>query len=40
MNDNYKEAFERTRIAGEIAAGALEEVAKIIKQSKRKLTTP
>ena len=31
MNENYKEAFERTRIAGEIAAGALVEVAKIIK---------
>ena len=31
MSDNYKEAFDKTRIAGEIAAGALDEVAKIIK---------
>ena len=31
MNKNYKEAFEKTRIAGSIAAGALQEVAKIIK---------
>ena len=31
MNENYKEAFEKTKKAGEIAAGALDEVAKIIK---------
>ena len=31
MNKNYKEAFEKTRVAGAIAAGALQEVAKIIK---------
>ena len=31
MNESYKEAFEKTRKAGEIAAGALDEVAKIIK---------
>ena len=31
MKDSYKEAFEKTRKAGEIAAGALDEVAKIIK---------
>jgi methionyl aminopeptidase len=31
MNNNYKESFEKTRIAGSIAAGALEEVAKIVK---------
>ena len=30
MSDNFKEAFEKTRIAGVIAAGALDEVAKII----------
>ncbi len=30
MNESYKEAFEKTRKAGEIAAGALDEVAKII----------
>ncbi len=29
MNENYKEAFEKTRKAGIIAAGALDEVAKI-----------
>ena len=29
MSENYKEAFEKTRLAGIIAAGALEEVAKI-----------
>jgi len=29
MVDNYKEAFEKTRIAGQIAAGALNEVKKI-----------
>ena len=29
MSDNFKEAFEKTRIAGVIAAGALDEVAKI-----------
>jgi|TARA_B110000211_G_scaffold100059_1_gene116462 methionyl aminopeptidase len=31
MDLNIKEAFEKTRIAGSIAAGALDEVAKIIK---------
>ena len=30
MNESYKEAFEKTKKAGEIAAGALDEVAKII----------
>ena len=31
MSEDYKEAFEKTRVAGSIAAGALDEVAKIIK---------
>ncbi len=31
MNLNYKEAFEKTKISGSIAAGALDEVNKIIK---------
>ena len=31
MNLNYKESFEKTKIAGSIAAGALDEVNKIIK---------
>ena len=31
MNLNYKESFEKTKIAGSIAAGALDEVYKIIK---------
>ena len=31
MSENYKESFEKTKKAGEIAAGALDEVAKIIK---------
>jgi|TARA_B110000211_G_scaffold234874_1_gene306994 methionyl aminopeptidase len=31
MNKNFKESFEKTRLAGSIAAGALDEVAKIIK---------
>ena len=31
MNDNYKTAFEKTKIAGSVAAGALDEVAKIIR---------
>ena len=31
MSENYKEAFEKSRIAGVIAANALEEVAKIAK---------
>ena len=31
MSINYKEAFEKTKIAGSIAAGALDEVNKIIK---------
>ena len=31
MSENFKEAFEKTRIAGSIAAGALDEVSKIIR---------
>jgi len=31
MNENIKEAFEKTRIAGSIAANTLEEVSKVIK---------
>ena len=31
MSENYRESFEKTRSAGIIAAGALDEVAKIIK---------
>ena len=31
MNKNFKEAFEKTRIAGSIAAGALDEVSKIVR---------
>ena len=31
MNDYIKESFDKTRIAGSIASGALDEVAKIIK---------
>ena len=31
MNKYYKESFEKTRIAGSIAAGALDEVSKIVK---------
>ncbi|MEC7143511.1 MAG: type I methionyl aminopeptidase [Pseudomonadota bacterium] len=31
MSENYKEAFEKTRTAGLIAAGALDEVSKIVK---------
>ena len=31
MTDNIQESFSGTRIAGTIAAGALDEVAKIIK---------
>ncbi len=31
MSDNIKESFERTKVAGAIAAGALDEVLKIIK---------
>jgi len=31
MSNNFKEAFEKTKIAGSIAAGALDEVDKIIK---------
>ena len=31
MSENYKESFEKTRKAGVIAAGALDEVSKIIK---------
>ncbi len=35
MSDNYKESFEKTRIAGTIAAEALNEVAKLIKPGVR-----
>jgi len=31
MSENYKESFEKTKLAGSIAAGALEEVSKIAK---------
>ena len=31
MTENYKEAFEKTRLAGSIAANALDEVSKIVK---------
>ena len=31
MSQNYKESFEKTKKAGEIAAGALDEIAKIIR---------
>ena len=31
MSENFKEAFEKTKIAGSIASGALDEVSKIIK---------
>ena len=31
MTENIQEAFNKTRIAGIIAAGALDEVAKIVK---------
>ena len=31
MNDEIKESFEKTKIAGSIAAGALDEVSKVIK---------
>ena len=31
MINNYIESFEKSRIAGSVAAGALNEVAKIIK---------
>ena len=31
MNKNFKEAFEKTRLAGSIAAGALDEVSKIVR---------
>ena len=31
MSEDYKEAFEKTKVAGSIAAGALDEVNKIIK---------
>ena len=31
MKSDYKESFEKTRLAGAIAAGALDEVSKIIK---------
>ena len=31
MNNNFKESFEKTKIAGSIASGALDEVEKIVK---------
>ncbi len=31
MNSSYEEAFEKTRLAGSIASGALDEVSKIVK---------
>ena len=31
MTNSYKENFEKTRLAGTIAAGALDEVAKIVR---------
>ena len=31
MNENFEEAFNKTRLAGSIAAGALDEIAKIAK---------
>ena len=31
MSENYKEIFEKVRLAGSIASGALDEVSKIIK---------
>ena len=31
MIENFKEAFEKTKIAGSIASGALDEVSKILK---------
>ena len=31
MSETFKEAFEKTKVAGSIAAGALDEVNKIIK---------
>ena len=31
MSNNFKESFEKTRLAGSIAARALDEVAKIVK---------
>ena len=31
MNEDFKEAFEKTKIAGTIASGALDEVSKIVK---------
>ena len=35
MSENYKEAFEKTRSAGIIASGALDEVAKVVKPGTR-----
>ena len=41
MNTNFKESFEKTRVAGTIAAGALDEVAKLIKPGiTRKFSLP
>ena len=31
MSENYKESFEKTKLAGSIAAGALDEVSKIVR---------
>ena len=36
MSVDYKEAFEKTKVAGSIAAGALDEVNKIIKSHLRR----
>ena len=39
MSNNFKEAFEKTRLAGSIAARALDEVAKIVKPDGLNLDT-
>ena len=36
MNEDIKESFEKTRVAGSIAASALDEVAKIISEMGKK----
>ena len=35
MNKNTQESFEKTRIAGSVAAGALNEVEKLIKKTRK-----
>ena len=35
MSENYKESFEKTKLAGSIAAGALDEVSKIVRPGVR-----